>query len=501
MLSTYAIKISICLVLLVSTVGSIQGNAITSAQKFDLLKGAVARMLRTTEIASKMSCRRGGASLDMFVTHLKEHETEVYNLYSEERLRNRLGRALGRDLQDNVFKMVVDVNSAGKATRYFIGKKPDLEAILADILSLPEISEKLEWINGGLAMDEIIMTMVMRHKDVYPLYIGASIAKRDHGLRTRLGEILVKLLQSNVFRLLVDAGGRRAYRYFYGQAPDLKAIAKEVITTPELHAKMELENGGLTVDDIIGGIITLHPDVYLLYMRASGRDSDHGLRVALGKVLGKEMQDEVFSKRVNVDGELVIKYFWAAEYTRKDDLKNVLAAVFALPEIKAKLRWRNGGATIDDFIKGIIKLHPDVYSTYLNAAHNVSDRGLRIAVGRLLPKVLMNKFFVIIVDADSQRIRKYFRGTAPDFKQIAAEIVALPEINTKMAAENAGVSLDTIIAVVADRYPDVYALYTQASNYSNEQGIRVILGTVLASTNGVVARNIKEVGKRYFWGS
>lgn len=485
----------ICLVLLVSTAGSVYGNASAKVGKFDLLRGAVSRMLGTTEFVSKMSWRRGGVAIDMFVLHMKEHETAVYNLYTEARLRNQLGRALKKELQGNVFKMKVDVSGTERVTKYFIGKEPDLEAILAEILSFPEIDDKLELANGGLTMDEIITMIAMFHKDVYPLYIGASAGKTDHGLRVSLGYKLEKLLQGNVFSIPIDIGGKLVHKYFRGKAPDLKAIISEIIAIPELRAKMKLPNEGLSIDDIIEEIIIRYPDVYLLYLSAAGGDSDRGLRIAIGTLLDKKMQGEVFSIRVRINGKLVSKYFLTVEY----DLKEILLAVIALPEVKAKFNWKNGGATMNDIIEGVIKLYPDVHSMYVNASHNWSDNGLRAALATLLFKLPRRKFFSMAIGANYQRVTKYFRGTAPDLQQIAAEIVALPAISSKMATENGGVSIDTMITVVADHYPDVYTLYTQLSNHGNERGLRTSLGKALASVNGVVVRKSRAIGTRYFW--
>ena len=107
-------------------------------------------------------------------------------------------------------------------------------------------------------------------------------------------------LNGKVFSLLVKVDGRSVRKYFVGEAPDLEAIISEVMAIPERNAKMKWENEGLTMDEIMAAVIETYPDVHTLYVQASPNKNEHGLRIALGKVLGG--MDRIVSRNRG--------YFW-----------------------------------------------------------------------------------------------------------------------------------------------------------------------------------------------
>ena len=82
---------------------------------------------------------------------------------------------------------------------------------------------------------------------------------------------------------------------FVATAPDLKAVIADIVATDALSAKMQWGKEGLSMDDIIAEVITHHSEVRELYVGFSHNNTEHGLRIALGKVLDGEMQGDVFS--------------------------------------------------------------------------------------------------------------------------------------------------------------------------------------------------------------
>ena len=122
---------------------STYANAVR-AKRFDLLRDAVFQMVRVPELSGKMVLEHGGVTMTEFVKYLSIHETEVYSLYSERGLRSAVGKAMDKELRDDVFSMLI--NADGKIIRkYFLGAEPDLKAIISDVIAIPELRAKMEW--------------------------------------------------------------------------------------------------------------------------------------------------------------------------------------------------------------------------------------------------------------------------------------------------------------------------------------------------------------------
>ena len=226
-----------------------------------------------------MAWERGGVAMDEFVKYLEVHESSVYSSYSERGLRLQLGKALHEELNRDVFSLTVRVDGR-QVSQYFVGEAPDLEAIISEVMAIPELNAKMKWENEGLTMDEIMTAVIESYPDVQTLYlyVQASPHKTEHGLRVALGMVLDAELNGKVFSLPVEMDGRHVHTYFVGEAPDLAAIISEVMAIPKINAKMKWENGGLTMDEIMAAVIETYPAVHTLYVQASPNKT--GVRTA-----------------------------------------------------------------------------------------------------------------------------------------------------------------------------------------------------------------------------
>ena len=171
--------------------------------------------------------------------------------------------------------------------------------------------------------------------------------------------------------------GKKVSKYFRGAAPDLKAIIADIVATDALSAKMQWGEEGLSMDDILAEVSTHHPKVRELYVGASHNNTEHGLRSALGEVLEKEMQGDVFRLHINVDGKNVRKYFRGTA----PDLKAIIADIVATDALSAKMQWGKEGLSMDDIMAEVSTHHPKVRELYVGASHNNNEYGLRTALG------------------------------------------------------------------------------------------------------------------------
>ena len=443
-------------------------------KRFDLLRDAVFKMVKIPEFTGKMIWERGGVAIDEFVRYLDTHEPKISNLYTDNGLRSVLGKALYEKMGGDIFSLQIDTD--GKVVRkYFVGEEPDLKAMIAEVIAIPELRAKMKWGNEGLSMDEIMAEVIKLRPDVHTLYVQAAHNKTDHGLRIALGLILDEEMGGEVFSLHIGVDGKTVRKYFLGEEADLKAIISEVIAIPALSAKMELGSDGLSMDEIIAGVIELHPDVYTLYVQAAHNKTDQGLRSTLGKVLDEEMRGEVFSWQSSVGDKTVKKYFRGTE----PELKAIVAEVIAIPEFRVKMEWGSDGLSMGEIMAEVIRIHPDIHTLYEQTSHNETDHGLYSQLGKALYKTMGGEVFSLHIDEDGKTVKKYFRGKEPDLKAIISKVIAIPELSTKMEWENGGLSMDEIMAEIIKLHPDVHALYVRASDSKTDHGLRSTLGRIL----------------------
>ena len=361
--------------------------------------------------------------------------------------------------------------------KYFRGAAPDLEAIIADIVATDKFSAKMQWGNEGLSMDDIMAAVSRYHPDVRKLYVGFSANNTEYGLRMALGQVLDAEMQGDVFSLLLGVDGKKVSKYFRGEAPDLRGIIADIVATDKFSAKMQWGNKGLSMDDIMAEVSRYHPDVRKLYGGFSANNTEYGLRTALGQVLDAEMQGDVFSLLLGVDGKKVSKYFRGAA----PDLRGIIADIVATDAFSGKMQWGNEGLSMDDIMTAVSSYHPDVRKLYVGFSPNNTERGLRTALGMLLDVEMQGDVFSLQLNVDGKKVRKYFRGEAPDISGIIADIVATDKFSAKMQWGNEGLSMDDIMAAVSRYHPDVRKLYVgfSPSPTTLNMDLRTSLGRVV----------------------
>ena len=284
---------------------SVYARKAVKVSRLDLLKDATYQMLKIPEFKGRMTWASGGVAMDEFINYLSVHETKVYNLYNSERgLRINLGKTLSTAMKRDIFSLLINVDGKN-VSKYLQGTKPDLQAIISTVVSDPELNAKIQWGSEGLSMDEIMNTVTELYPEVHTLYVQASANKNDFGLRVALGRALDAEMEGSVFSLLISADGKVVNKYFRGAKPDLQAIISAVIATPEFRAKMQWDNEGLTIDEIVTAVIEFYPEVHTLYMQISANKTEHGLRIALGRAIGG-----IEGIATRGYGKDRVRYFW-----------------------------------------------------------------------------------------------------------------------------------------------------------------------------------------------
>ena len=318
-------------------------------------------------LSAKLEWGKGGLSTDEIVAKIKERHPTVYSLYvqasntnTDSGLRLALGEVMDKKLNGGIFSMPVSVGDK-YINKYFSGKEPDLEAIIASVF--PRLRHKMQWQQGGLSMDEIVAAVRVFYRDVYTLYIQTSYNNTDAGLRIALGRALEKRLQqeTDVFTIQVNVGNRKPFKYLEGKKPDIESILAAVL--PRVSYKLKVENGGLIMDDVMAEVKALYPHVHTLYVQASSKGNDYGLRTLLGKELEKVQQGSIFRMLVDTDdNKKVFKYFYGRE---PPDIKAVLNEIISTPKIKRKMRVANGGVRMHEIIAAFKEFNPDTYALYV----------------------------------------------------------------------------------------------------------------------------------------
>ena len=344
-----------------------------------------------------------------------------------------------------------------------------LKDAASQMLKIPEFKGRMTWASGGITMDEFINYLSVHETEVHNLYDS------ERGLRINLGKTLSTAMKRDIFSLLINVDGRNVSKYLQGTKPDLQAIISTVIANPELNAKMQWGNEGLSMDEIIAAVTELYPEVSTLYVQISANKTDRGLRIALGRALEEEMEGSIFSLLSKADGKNVNKYFQGT----KPDLQTIIPTVIANPELNAKMQWGSEGLSMDEIMNTVTELYPEVHTLYVQASANKTDYRLRYALGLALKEEMKGDVFRLTVDADGNQILKYFRGTKPDLQTIVSTVISDPELNAKMQWGNEGLIADEIIAAIIERYPEVYTLYMQISANKTELGFRTTLGKAL----------------------
>ena len=172
----------------------------------------------------------------------------------------------------------------------------------------------------------------------------------------------------------------------------MRDAVSKMVKVPGLTEKMAWEKGGVAIDELIAYLSVHEQKVYHSY-------SDRGLRSVLGRVLDEDMRDELFSLRIEANGKNVHKYFRGEE----PDLKAIISEIITTPKLSTKMEWGNEGLIMDEIMAEVIKRYPEVNTLYVQASHNETDHGLRIALGGALSEING-----VISQRDRVRYRRYF---------------------------------------------------------------------------------------------
>lgn len=370
------------LLLSVAITSNAHANINTNTASFKLLRGAAVRIANMPEFIANTAWKQGGVTTDELIEHLQTHEPHIYNLHREQAIRIRLVMALDEVLGDDFFSMLTRDADGSAVRRYLRGNEPDLTAIALEVINMPNIYNEMQWGSDGVEMAEILAAVKEHYRDVYDLYVNTSSHKTDLGLGNTLGKILVRQLPVSVFRMSLTVDNRFTSKYFYGEAPDLRAIAVEILQAPEIAAKMREAGDGATMDDFLAVFAKLYPAVYHLYVQASANKTDTGLRRSLGRTL--QLIDihgiDIFKLHRRSGRRLTRKYFIGVA----PDLKDLIYRVLAFPDIRFKLVQENGGVTMDEILTKIRRIRPDIYQRYVQSTEDNSDQGLRSALGVIL---------------------------------------------------------------------------------------------------------------------
>ena len=156
----------------------------------------ISTVIATHELSAKMQWGSEGLIMDEIIAAVKELDLEVHTLYvqasankNDRGLRHVLGKALDEEMKGRVFRLIIGADGKD-VLKYFLGAKPDLQAIISTVIADPELSAKMQWGREGLSMDEIMAAVTKLYPKVHTLYVQASTNKNDSGLRIALGKAL-----------------------------------------------------------------------------------------------------------------------------------------------------------------------------------------------------------------------------------------------------------------------------------------------------------------------
>ena len=206
-----------------------------------------------------------------------------------------------------------------------------------------------------------------------------------------------------------NAYARRTVKHF----DLLRDATREMFKIPKFTANMAWGKSGVALDELITYLHNHDHKIYTLY------DSENGLRSQLGKAIKEEMQGDVFSLQPNVDGKLVMKYFRG----EAPDLRGIIADIVATDKFSAKMQWGNEGLSMADIMAVVSRYHPDVRKLYGGFSPNNTERGLRTTLGKVLDTEMQGDVFSLGSGVDGKLVRKYFRGEAPDLREILRNVV------------------------------------------------------------------------------
>ena len=268
--------------------------------------------------------------------------------------------------------------------------------------------------NGGVFIDDIIDLLRILEPEAYEVWLASSEGDtnpgyHNHHRRFLLGTTIRNEMRNEVFSLYGPFKWKKAYggytddttKYFLGKEPDIRTLIVDIMFAPETLAKLEWENGGLSIDAIVAAFKEKHPDVYTLYKEAYYHKTDGWLRDLMQGRMHPDSSDHhklglYFTMRVTVDGKPIYKFFRGRS---KPDLERSI--VMAISNAELINQMVDSGVTMDEIVAAL-KEHSRVYTLYVQASGNGSERGLRTALGKKM-KSMSN----VVSREDNEGVKRY----------------------------------------------------------------------------------------------
>ena len=305
------------------------------------VRSTVTGLLNIPQVAQRLIWANGGMTLTELMTLIETLEPDTYRLL--------MSSAAARDVEENkaeyVLGLVIERELAGQVfaldtpttSKYFWGEKPDIRAIVDEIVFSDRLSKNLQWDRGGLSNYRVIQHIEMSYPGVYELYVQSTDDKDDSWLR----DIITGRIHSNkgkeklgaIFtKRMRDYTGKQIYVYYKGiEEPSVETwLLSTIMHAPDLIAAMQADTGA-TMDEIVAAIRAsnsrsifyhLYTHAYkgspILLGRAHSsasssetptaagikhdyrRRREHGLRSVLGRTMS-EMESIVREKRGQQD--------------------------------------------------------------------------------------------------------------------------------------------------------------------------------------------------------
>ena len=169
-------------------------------------------------------------------------------------------------------------------------------------------------------------------------------------------------------------------------------------------------------------------------------------------------------------------------------VRPAVVRIFDIPQVWEKMFWENGGITLKQVVGLLQILEPEAYdelqalaATLKNTEnpdqfilHNIMHNQVRHSHKRSL--------FELITPGTADN--RWFWGEKPDVREAISNIVFSDRIRKELIWENSGLSNERVIQEIKHHYPNIYTLYTQASDMKDEFWLRLMIRSIIHSSQG-----------------
>ena len=230
--------------------------------------------------------------------------------------------------------------------------RPNLKQVrlaVSMLTTIPQSAQKMVWANGGITLKEMTTILQTLVPDTYQALLDSPLAKdvEENKAEYVLGLEIEKSWSGKIFALDTPT----ARKYFWREAPDIRAIVDEIVFSDSLIKKLQWEHGGLSNYRIMQNIQMTHPDVYDLYVQATDDKNDRWLRsIIAGRIhsnKGKEKLGAIFTKRMlDHTGKKISVYYKGIEEPSVETW--LLMTILHTRDLMAAMQTT--GATMDDIV-------------------------------------------------------------------------------------------------------------------------------------------------------